>query len=202
MHIYIFGSICRGEYTHNSDIDLLACIEENTSHEFDISKFSIYQYTRLKELWEEGNPFAWHLYLESKLVYSSDGNDHLRDLGQPNLYLGFKEDFKKFKELYNESAKEFLEKKNITFNLSCMFLAVRNIATCYSLKIGNPVFSRYSPYAIKLPIKLNKNVFSILERARILATRGVGEKITSFEVKQVTDQLDLIKSWLREIEGA
>lgn len=201
MHIYIFGSICRGEYLQDSDIDLLVCIQENDTHEFDTTKFSIYHYTRLKELWSEGNPFAWHLYLESKLVYASDDLDYIKNLGKPSFYCNFNSDFNKFYMLYNQSMTELLENKNIIFNLSCIFLALRNIATCYSLsKMEKPIFSRKSPYLIDIPINLNMKIFTILEKARILSTRGIGRSIIDSEIEQIKTEREVIESWLKKLE--
>jgi len=77
MHIYAFGSVCRGEVSRDSDIDLL-CIDEGTQADrFDPELYSVYSYERIRELWSEGNPFAWHLWLESRLLFSSDAEDHL-----------------------------------------------------------------------------------------------------------------------------
>ena len=57
MHIYAFGSVCRGDVLPSSDIDLLAITEGHDSR-FDPNNYSIYSYNRIKELWQEGNPFA------------------------------------------------------------------------------------------------------------------------------------------------
>ena len=70
MHVYAFGSICRGEIDYGSDVDLLAIVERFVP-ELDPSKFSIYSYSRIEQLWDEGNPFAWHLATEFKMLFSS-----------------------------------------------------------------------------------------------------------------------------------
>lgn len=80
MHIYAFGSVCRGEIDNQSDIDLLAVVAGHDDR-FDSSIYSIYSYNRLKELWKEGNPFAWHLASEAKIIFSSNGEDFLSQLG-------------------------------------------------------------------------------------------------------------------------
>jgi predicted nucleotidyltransferase len=67
MHIYAFGSLCRGEVSRNSDVDLLALVD-GFDERFNPEIYSIYSYRRIEELWREGNPFAWHLSLESRLV--------------------------------------------------------------------------------------------------------------------------------------
>lgn len=66
MHIYVFGSTCRGDILPSSDVDLLAIVDGYDSR-FDPNIYSIYSYQRIKEIWDEGNPFAWHLSLESRL---------------------------------------------------------------------------------------------------------------------------------------
>ena len=60
MHIYAFGSLCRGEVDFGSDVDLLSIIEGPDSR-FDPDVFAKYSYDRIRSLWKEGNPFAWHL---------------------------------------------------------------------------------------------------------------------------------------------
>jgi nucleotidyltransferase-like protein/YCII-related domain-containing protein len=80
MHIYAFGSICRGEILLGSDIDLLALVDGYETR-LDPDIFSLYSYGRVAELWSEGNPFAWHLFLESKLIFTADGSDFLNSLG-------------------------------------------------------------------------------------------------------------------------
>src|SRR5271154_5811163 len=99
MHIYAFGSICRGEVTPGSDIDLLA-ITEGHDPRFDPATFSIYSYARLRQIWQEGNPFAWHLCLESRLLFAEDSVDFLRALGTPHPYREVVRDCEKFANLF------------------------------------------------------------------------------------------------------
>ena len=102
MHIYAFGSICRGDISIDSDIDLLA-LGEGVELRLDPDKFAIYSYKRISELWASGNAFAWHLALESKLIYSEDGGDFLKGLGRPSAYVSAAEDCRRFREIF-ESA--------------------------------------------------------------------------------------------------
>ncbi|HHE9539890.1 TPA: nucleotidyltransferase domain-containing protein [Haemophilus influenzae] len=62
MHIYVFGSLCRGELDNKSDIDILIISDEKFGSEYN--KYSVYSYEKIRELWLDGNPFAWHLYLD------------------------------------------------------------------------------------------------------------------------------------------
>src|SRR3982751_3236513 len=103
MHIYGFGSVCRGDVSSGSDIDLLALVEGHDSR-FDPNLYSIYSYKRIGEIWREGNPFAWHLWLESRMLYSSNGVDHLKSLLEPAPYLHCVRDCQKFYTLFREAA--------------------------------------------------------------------------------------------------
>ena len=47
VHIYAFGSVCRGEIDFGSDVDLLACVS-NSDCAIDPRKYSIYRHERLR----------------------------------------------------------------------------------------------------------------------------------------------------------
>lgn len=198
-HIYIFGSICRGEFDANSDVDLLVCTDEK-QHGFDTEKFSVYTYNRIKEMWKDGNPFAWHLYLEARLVYSFDGLNYIESLGTPSIYTAGKTDCTKFYQLFVDSMECVLNSENsLTFNISCCFLGMRNFATCFSLHSGNAIFSRYSPLMISPQAPIDRRVYEIYARCRILSTRGLGEIISPSELGMVKSTLINIRNWMELI---
>ncbi len=200
MHIYAFGSVCRGEVDSFSDIDMLAVVD-GRDERFNQKDYSIYSYTRIDELWEQGNPFAWHLFLESKLIYSSDGSDYLRSIGEPRTYKSGLADCEKFREIFL-FAKKSIEETALTevFDLSSVFLAIRNFATCYSLHINvKPDFSRNSARNLDVhSIPIDNSVYELLERARVLSTRGIGELLSSCEVSKAKMALSEIESWMNE----
>ncbi len=201
MHIYAFGSICRGDVDKNSDIDLIALVE-GFDDRFDPSTFSIYSYKRIKEIWEAGNPFAWHLATESRLVFSSDQSDFLVDLGVPNEYRNMRSDCEKFARIFHDAARAIESgTESMVFELSTVFLAIRNFATCFSL--GTPTqsdFSRFSAKRLKeAPVPISSSSFSILERARILSTRGKGDAILPSETHSVKSELDSVNQWMNEL---
>lgn len=203
MYIYIFGSICRGEIDKQSDIDLLAIVDDKENQVlFDTNKFSVYTEKRLRELWSEGNPFAWHLFLESKLVFSDNETDILKNWGKPSNYLNLRNDLLKFLNLFNDSLKSINQSKDSEiFDLSMIFLAIRNFASCYSLGCLNDYnFSRYSALNLKEnKLEISKESFKILERARILSTRGTGKLITKKDIEIVLSELDIINNWFQRI---
>lgn len=198
MHIYAFGSLCRGDVDSKSDIDLLAIVDGRNDR-FDSQVFSIYGYERIREIWALGNPFAWHLHLESRFLYSSDGSDFIASLNQPATYTGVIDDCLKFKGIFHAARSE-LEKQtpSVTFELSNVFLAIRNFATCYSLgKFHRPDFSRFASLRLENDsLKIDRLTFEILERARILSTRGKGDPISLEEVRIVLNSLDVIECWM------
>ncbi|HHF4806671.1 TPA: nucleotidyltransferase domain-containing protein [Haemophilus influenzae] len=198
MHIYVFGSLCRGELDNKSDIDILIISDEKFGSEYN--KYSVYSYEKIRELWLDGNPFAWHLYLESKLVFSSEENDFLRELGEPKKYSNVRNDFYKFKDIYTNSLKSLELKSNSVFNLSCIFLAIRNISTCYSLYLEKAVFSRRAMLKITPSINIPMDVIETLEKCRILSTRGVGDDLNKLELENVISHIDSIDKWLDKIE--
>jgi len=200
MHIYAFGSICRGEVDSLSDIDMLAIVNGQDDR-FSPKDYSIYSYARLDELWEQGNPFAWHLFLESKLIYSPDGSDYLRNIGEPSAYKTGLNDCKKFLEIFL-SAKKSIEGSDLTevFDLSSVFLAIRNFATCYSLYSGvKPDFSRNSARNIGVhSVPMDDSAYELFERARILCTRGVGDLLSYYDIGKAKKVLNKIESWMNE----
>jgi len=198
MHIYAFGSLCRGEVSFASDVDLLA-ISEGFDSRFDPDVFSIYSYQRICQLWNEGNPFAWHLASEAKLIFAFDKRNFLEELGPPSEYLRCVEDCLKFEHLYAEAVASLkAETSNRVFELSNIFLAVRNFATCFSLGIAKvPNFSRHS--ARKMggrSLNISDPCYGLLERSRILSTRAVGAVVEQKELDTCFDEICGISSWM------
>src|SRR6266446_7445390 len=195
MHIYAFGSICRGQIRPGSDIDLLALVDGYEAR-FDPDIFSIYSYRRVAELWSEGNPFAWHLFLETKLIFTSDGSDFLNSLNSPARYTACVRDCEKFFGVFCEAYDSITSgSASRVFELSTLFLSIRNIATCFSLGVtDNPDFSRDSARHLgENSVPLASQLYTILERARILSTRGKGPQITDKEVAEAVVELHNIK---------
>ena len=201
MHIYAFGSICRGDISVDSDIDLLALVDGRDSR-LNPAKFSIYSYSRVKELWEDGNAFAWHLALESKLIYSEDGNDFIKGLGLPSQYVNAKNDCERFREIFDSALLSIQEgTPSVVFELSTIFLAIRNIATCYSLsKLPNPTFGRNSARRLGYKsVPLSDSIYSILMRARVLSTRGLGDDLGEIDNLRLLSELHICRKWVDDV---
>jgi hypothetical protein len=184
-----------------SDIDLLAIVD-GYDPRFDADIYSIYSYKRIQEIWKEGNPFAWHLSLEAKILYTSDKSDIISSLGSPEIYQNCVRDCGKFFSLFRE-ARISLENNSISkvFDLSTVFLSIRNIATCFSLGVlKQPDFSRHS--ALHLgdhSLKIPPQPYEVLERSRILCTRGHGSKITPDEAEIAFAQFPQTEQWMARL---
>jgi hypothetical protein len=199
MHIYAFGSICRGQIDSNSDTDLLA-ITTDVNDELDVNKFSIYSHERMREIWGDGNPFAWHLHHESRLLYASDGSDFLLQLGEPNPYRNRRNDCLKFLQLLRSAYQSIeLDQTSACFDLSAAFLAVRNFSSCFILGANNREYDFSRNVAITLmghnpPI--SREAYSILERARLLCTRGYGRALGRVEIETGMRAFNGLELWM------
>jgi hypothetical protein len=201
MHIYAFGSVCRGDVTPESDVDLLAIVEGDDPR-FDAETFSIYSYKRIKEIWAEGNPFAWHLSVESKLLFSSDKSDFLSLLGRPALYRAGRQDCEKFFALFREAVLSMAHQgQTAAFDLSMIFLAVRNFATCFSLaNLEVADFSRSAALRLgRFSLDIRPGAYDVLERSRILCTRAVGPPIADDEIAIAKGEFPRIQEWMNSL---
>lgn len=199
MHLYAFGSVCRGDITHDSDIDLLALVSGHDAR-LNPTKYSIYSYAKMKTMWLQGSPFAWHLSLESRLLYTKDGADFLGSLGKPAPYSACVPDCQKFYGVFQEALASLQESPSTkVFDLSSSFLSVRNISTCFALGVlGTPLFSRHA--ALQLPMEfqlpISNDAYRIMERARILCTRSTGIDINDIETRLVLSECEQINQWM------
>ncbi len=201
MHIYAFGSLCRGEVAFGSDVDVLA-ITDGFDPRFDPDLFSIYSYRRIHELWEQGNAFAWHLATEAKLLFASDGQNLLGDLGSPAPYSRCADDCLKFSRLYDRAIGALKSgRSSMVFELSAIFLAVRNFATCFSLGMSKlPSFSRHSARMLgERSLNISNNAYQLLERSRILSTRAAGPIVHREDLDACFSEVCEISSWMKQL---
>ena len=202
MHLYAFGSVCRGEIDAGSDIDLLAIVA-GRELSLDAEKFSIYSYRRIEELWKIGNPFAWHLSLESKLLFASDSSDFLASLGKPQEYKDYVHDCEKFGSVFQTALNSLRSSTGSeTFDLSSMFLGIRNLATCYLLGVeGQPEFSRHAARKVEAaPLTISNRTYNTLERARLMCTRATGDPIRPEEISEVLNEADELSQWVNHLQ--
>lgn len=182
---------------------MIAIVDDTSSStELCPDKFSIYKKSSITKLWNEGNPFAWHLHLESVNVYS-DRADHLFPyLGTPSIYTAGIQDCSKFFETFLLAVESIKQSDlSLIFDLSSIFLCVRNFATCYSLGFtDSPIFSRdaclkLNENSLNLPIK----TYQLYERSRLLCTRGLGQMPTLNEIMLMKEAIPTISDWMGQL---
>lgn len=184
MWIYVFGSICRGEIDINSDVDTL-CICAPNEISLAPNQMQSYSIAFLEEIFKNGDLFAHHLYHESKLIYSSDGDDVIRNIGKPAPYGQWEEDFQSFIDVANFAINEILTKGQTVFRKGILYMSLRDIAMIYSnikMKISN--FSKYSPYQIDIPLDVETDEYEALRLCRISSTRGIRNEIIHKELSE------------------
>lgn len=200
LHIYAFGSICRGEISPGSDVDLLA-VSTGGANNLSRSMFSIYSHRKIIRIWQDGNPFAWHLHLEAKLLSASDDRDFLRTLGSPAVYGKSRDDCERFLAIFQHAQDSALrDSTSIVFDLSSAFLGLRNFCSCFLLGRERPDFSRN--VALNLmgadpPVSMD--VYLILERARLLCTRAYGAALTKCDIELARTALPTLNTWMTHV---
>jgi len=210
LSIYLFGSFSRGEQTPDSDLDLLIITDESRDeaaindflnlNNLASSDVSIYSYNRLKEYFQQGHLFAWHLFLESKIL---NGLDIISALGEPKKYKDFENDSIQIIELINSIILE-IEKKDsassLNYEAGLLYLSMRNFSHFFSASfLKNYCFSRFTPYQLNQYsiLEVGKTEYEILMRARFSSVRGhAPEKIKR---EWLLNTCIKTKTWVNEL---
>lgn len=172
--IYVFGSICRGEATPTSDVDILvipfADNRSNYPHEW-----SVYTPEVIEEYFHKGRLFAWHLYLEAKCVHCYGDQPFVGSLGPPAPYSAIADDIDDLEALLKESLSELKAgTRNVVYELGIVHTAIRDIAMCASWAIlEQPCFSADAPYRLPIECPLEPSIYRQMMLARHSSTRGV-----------------------------
>ncbi len=209
---YLFGSYARGDSNQNSDIDLLIISEKEDKelessivkkyfpHVINSLTFSYYSENKIKNLFKNGDLFAWHLYKESILL---SGEDVIKNQGTPSEYKLMKRDILPLAELFI-SIKEMLSKEgsSLCYEAGLMFLCIRNIG--HSLSWLNPTGPSFVKSACQnlpdgIPIlPLSNDDFLYLMEARIASTRANISFHT--EAKRLNNIYNKLENWIIFIE--
>lgn len=173
--IYIFGSTVRGETYFNSDVDVLAITEHEGSRDCFPENWSVYSKESIRNMFESGRLFSWHLFLESKCIYKEGDISFVERMGEPKKYSDFEEDFDSLSQLLISSLDEIDKGTNsIIFEFGVVYTALRDIAMISSTKLCDcPCFSRYSPYVIPVDFPVEKELYDLMVCSRLASTRGI-----------------------------
>lgn len=199
--IFIFGSAVRGEIEKNSDIDVLVISDSKNRRDEFPNEWSVYSYQSIRDFYESGRLFAWHLHLDSKCIYKEKNESFLDVLGKPALYSNFKSDFESLKEILLTSLSEIENRStSIIFEAGITYTAIRDLAMVASTKLHNrPCFSRYSPYLLPHEFPIKRHLYEHMISARLASTRGneITEKNSALLYQLPTNN---IRKWLQELE--
>ena len=198
--IYIFGSVVRGDVSSSSDVDVLVVTDVERAHAAYPPNWSVYHIDTIKQFYIDGRLFAWHLYFESKCIYSTKEKDVLKELGEPRPYVRAKEDIKELTYLLKQSLDALRnESSSEIFELGICHTAIRDIAMTGSWAMtGKPNFSRKSPLQIPLKVPLEPDLFEYMMNARHSSTRGVN--VSTPDKKVITTILNApLIEWAEQI---
>lgn len=201
--IYIFGSIVTGKVDSGSDVDILV-VEDNPSIEQYPSSWSVYSVARIREIFEQGTLFSWHLYLDALPLNLKTDVGILQELGPPKIY-GRIQAVNEIDELIVISRGALRELNNGTpsdiYELGLVGLAIRDIAMAASkFMTGEFCFSKYSPFeneCINSPILLEE--YKYLIDCRRSTTRGASTVLSESIRLSIIDKSKGILDWCQNI---
>lgn len=171
--IYVFGSLCRGDSTRTSDVDVLA-----VPFEVDASRFprdwSVYSPELLTEYFKNGRLFAWHLHLEAKCLFSPRAVPFLTNLGPPARYSTIVNDIDDLEELLKEALNELAAgTNNVIYELGIAYTAIRDLAMSASWSLlDSPCFAADAPFRLPIAPPLPRAAYHQAMLARHASTRG------------------------------
>ena len=203
---YLFGSSARGDSSRYSDIDILVVCENSDDidmHNFKLSTgvmnnylpldYSFYSENRLRKMYDQGDLFAWHLYMEATFI---EGDfDRLTNLGKPNPYVGFEQDAVPLLDLLLSIKKSVKESSmNLIYEAGLAYVCARNIAMSASYFSKKGVsFNVYAPLTLSTyhnPFPLNQDQYDSLRQARLASTRGMpSPEITIVDLYEYIESL-------------
>ena len=213
--VRIFGSRARGDNDSGSDIDVLVIYESTplaTDRENILAQIKAvvgqavdvaeYSSSRVHHFFLSGDLFAWHLFQESKKLFSPS-SDFIDQLGKPTPYVSARNDISAFTDLL-ETIPENMEKhpENSVFEAGLLYLATRNIAMSLSWHSAGKVdFSRHAAVNISenngLPFPITRAKYDELISCRHASQRGaVIPVLSSSELSVVAAKLVI---WSRKI---
>ncbi|MBB3820777.1 putative nucleotidyltransferase [Xanthomonas arboricola] len=214
LHAAIFGSVARSGNDERSDFDVIAIvnsindlkkedikseIQHHFKHKIDLS---IYGKNRISQMWREGSPFAWHLFLES-IPLTSYSPGLAEELGRPADYTSPRPDIEMMSGIII-SAKDRLLKGPVKarfYEAGLLYVGSRNCAMYASKEItGSFDFSRLAPYKIcqpQFPVSLDD--YNDLTSCRHASTRG--GPIPEINPEKVRDNALKIVSWVEGLSS-
>jgi len=198
--LYIFGSAARGDVATDSDIDVLVVPTDGAVPDGYPPTWSVYSRETLASYFAQGRLFAWHLYLEARVIYSVSDQPWLKYLGPPAPYQTAASDIRGLRTLLGQSISEIRRgTPSLVYEMGLIYTALRDIAMSASwVLMDAPCFSRRSPYQLPLVLPLPENLYNLAMAARHASTRGapLPKNIEAGATLLISCQLD---EWAKSI---
>jgi hypothetical protein len=200
--IYVFGSICRGESTPTSDVDVLVIPFDVENSQFP-QQWSIYSPELLAEYFEAGRLFAWHLHLEAKCVFSQRKEPFLKSLGQPAPYTSIISDIDDLEALLKEAISELAAgTESVIYELGIAYTAIRDLAMSASWSmLASPCFAADAPYRLPVEPPLPRDIYRQAMVARHASTRGSRLSFDPSSTARIVTQAPL-ENWVASLREA
>ncbi|RWN11442.1 MAG: nucleotidyltransferase domain-containing protein [Mesorhizobium sp.] len=206
VNISIFGSWVRRDNDEHSDLDVLVTVMDGSGKTPDqeIADFvrpliggepsiSWYGVNKLRSMFEQGDLFAWHLFLESKSVGPYPELQAI--FGRPASYATAQTDIMELHGILREVSVELIKApRNAVFEMGILYVCARNIAMSASDKLcPTPQFGRYSPFALPIEFPLTADEYDLAMSSRMAGQRGRSPPL--IRVGDVEDMQERLMSW-------
>ncbi len=212
LDLRYFGSTVREDNDSASDVDVLCIVQNKKNIDLEILEskldktiirnrpidFSIYRHTRIKEMFQEGHLFAWHIFKESKPATLE--LDFIRSIGSPAQYSNAKSDIHKLLDIALDCNTAIKDPDcSITYEAGLLYVACRNIGISASWYSDNGLnFSREAPYSLRINkepsgVPLKKETYAKLCAARHSIARGYNAP--QLDKEEISNSASIILQW-------
>lgn len=211
--LYLFGSAARGDCDQSSDVDVLAVYDEQPDSPLRNkvlsavraklgNRVTLAEYTsrRLREMFDCGHLFSWHLYQEAKPLQMPDLlAKQSYEFECPAPYMSSIEDAQRFVGLLSSVRTELQnESCSLVHEAGLVYLALRNIAMSLSMGLQDKAdFARSSPLTLSvslaIPAPCSTLEFEVLVAARHASQRGLPSPKLDWE--RLSNLLDRSLGW-------
>jgi len=186
--LYAFGSVGRGQQDELSDLDLLAVVKNGSGKVPESAivsripdafrqlnpSISWYGGDRLREMFRNGELFAWHLHRETFPLY--DPESFLAKLGTPAAYQDAVADTRSFQKVLKDIPSQIAANEhNTVYEAGLIYVCLRNIAMAASWSLCEfPDFTRYSAFQLSgiRPCPISRDEFHLTMTCRMAGQRG------------------------------